>query len=102
MFSLSAPSAALRSAHLPAVSGASTVDVFLVGASNGDYRVDKRDVQLIHALRGKRLGQPGYTIDADANGDGVINAADEGLARANLGAATRIRPLTLTASIDPA
>jgi Dockerin type I domain len=78
------------------------VSVFLVGDANGDSRVDKSDVQLIHALRGKRLGKPGYLRDADANRDGVINATDEGLARANSGAATRIRPLTLSASIDPA
>jgi hypothetical protein len=82
--------------------GAYQVDVFLVGDANGNGRVDKRDVQLIHALRGKLLGQPGYVPDVDANRDGVINATDEGLARANSGAATRIRPLTLSAAIDPA
>jgi hypothetical protein len=82
--------------------GAYQVDVFLVGDANGDRQVDQRDVQLIHTLRGKRLGQPGYQSDADANRDGVINAVDEGLAQANLKAATILRQLTVTLGVDPA
>jgi hypothetical protein len=82
--------------------GAYHVNVFLVGDANGDYRVDKRDVQLVHALSGKRLGQASYVRDADANRDGVINAMDEVLTRRNLKTATQIRPLTVTLSIDPA
>ncbi len=76
--------------------GAYQVDAFLVGDANGDQRVDRSDVHLIHALRGERLGRTGYVPDADANRDGIINAVDEVLARANRGASTRIRPLDLT------
>lgn len=82
--------------------GAYQVELFLVGDANGDNRVNKSDVQLIHALRGKRIGNPAYLRDADANRDGRINMVDETLARINRGVSTRIRPFVPTLELDPA
>jgi RHS repeat-associated protein len=86
--------------------GAYVVDVFLVGDANADFQVDGQDLNLVKSLKRLRLGQPGYTVTADINRDGVIKygavgASDSQLARRDLGASTRLRPLTVTAGLDP-
>jgi hypothetical protein len=85
-----------------AAMGPVSIDVYLVGDANGDHRVTARDLALIRSLRGVRAGQPRYSVDADVNRDGVINARDWQLARLNLGASTRVRPLSVTLAMSPA
>jgi hypothetical protein len=86
---------------MPDASGPMELNVYLVGDANGDHRVDGQDLRLIRSLIGRRQGQPGYSPAADPDGDGVIDAHDWSLARGNLGASTRVRPLSLTAALDP-
>lgn len=81
--------------------GPFTMDAFLVGDANGDARVDRRDVRLTRSLLGTREGQPGYTLDADANRDGLITARDLALVARNLGTMTRLRPLSINVGLNP-
>jgi len=72
---------------------ARSLQVSLVGDVNGDFRVNAADVRTIRSAIGTtRLPR------ADINGDGRVDAVDVGLAQRNLGAATRVRPLTVSAS----
>ncbi|MEO6807691.1 MAG: dockerin type I domain-containing protein, partial [Isosphaeraceae bacterium] len=80
--------------------GPFTMDAFLVGDANGDARVDRQDVRLTRSLLGTREGQPGYTLDADANRDGSINARDLALVLRNLGTATRLHPLSINVGLS--
>jgi len=78
------------------------IDAYLAGDANGDHQVTTYDLALIRSLRGVRQGQPGYSLDADVNRDGVINGRDWQLARLNLGVSTRVRPLSATVALSPA
>lgn len=81
--------------------GAWTLNAFLVGDANGDFRVDGKDIALIRSLHGKAAGTTDYVAEADINRDGMINGKDVDCARQNGGAAVRIRPLVVGASLDP-
>ena len=78
-----------------------SVAVSLAGATSGGFQVDPQDLATIRSLEGQRRGAPGYLAAADVNHDGRIGPVDLRLARLNLGAATRIRPLSVTLGLDP-
>ena len=80
--------------------GSYNLEAFLAGDANADYRVDGSDLAAIRSLRGVRRSSARYLVGADVNRDGVINAADLGLARRNLGVSTSIRPIAVTAALD--
>jgi hypothetical protein len=82
--------------------GSYHISAFLAGAATGDDQVTARDLNLIRRLRGVPSTDPRYQPGADVNGNGVIDPTDLQLARQNLGAATRIRPLSVTLGLDPA
>ena len=82
-------------------SGSYSLDVFLAGDANGDFRVDTQDLQLIRSLRNVRSHNSRYVSEADVDRNGIINSYDSHLANANRGASTRLRPLSLTAQLDP-
>jgi hypothetical protein len=46
------------------------------GDLNGDRAVNCGDVAVIRTALGKSVGQPGFDIRADVNGDGVVNNKD--------------------------
>ncbi|MCY2951172.1 MAG: proprotein convertase P-domain-containing protein [Planctomycetota bacterium] len=48
----------------------------LLGDCDGDRVVGKSDWYLVKRSQGYRAGQTGYNVDADLNGDGVINTID--------------------------
>lgn len=85
-----------------AAMGAFQLDVYLAGDTNGDHVVNRADLASIRSLLGVRAGQPGYTLNADVNRDGRINQHDLALARLNLGAATRVQPLSVALQVAPA
>ncbi len=78
------------------------MDVYLAGDVNGDHRVDRQDLRMVRDLLGRRQGQLGHSLAADVDLDGVINVRDWRLARLNLGAATQVRPLSVSAALAPA
>jgi RHS repeat-associated protein len=84
-----------------ALNSAFEVSTALVGDVNADQRVDARDLALLSQglVHPKQAlaGNPGLDVD----GNGVLNRTDYVLAQSNLGAATRITPLTLSAGLDP-
>jgi membrane-associated phospholipid phosphatase len=82
--------------------GSGTLQVALVGDVTGQFQVNRQDIEMIRARLGQRPGMPGYLASADPDGDGLINHHDLMLALMNLGASTRIRPLTATLQLDPA
>ena len=53
----------------------------LLGDANGDHVVDSNDLSMITAA----FGQSGTGLEADVNGDGVVNALDRTLAARSLG-----------------
>ena len=59
------------------------LEVFLVGDVDGDHAVDRGDINSIRRAYGSRLGDDRYTLAADANLDGRINARDLSMARHN-------------------
>jgi hypothetical protein len=59
------------------------VDVYLVGDVNGDHAVRADDLDLIRQSYGSKSGGAAYSLAADANLDGRINAMDLSLARRN-------------------
>jgi hypothetical protein len=79
--------------------GSYSIAVSLAGATSG-FAVAPQDLATIRGLEGQRRGMPGYVAAADVNRDGVINTRDLKLARLNLGAATSIRPLTLSLGLS--
>ncbi|MDG3007669.1 dockerin type I repeat-containing protein [Paludisphaera mucosa] len=81
--------------------GGYEVGVSLAGDVNGDYRVDRADLFAIRSAIGRTPGSTSAPEAADVDGDGAINLRDWSLAFRNLGAATSIRPLDLTAKVDP-
>ena len=76
------------------------LETYLVGDANSDFRVDATDLDLITGAQGKQLGQTGYSREADANLDGIIDDADLNLAERNLGVSTPIRPLQIQATVQ--
>jgi hypothetical protein len=81
-------------------SGGVRVGFYLAGDANGDGVVDPSDLRAIKAAMGAVYGNPRYTIDADADRDGVINRADLIDAQRNLGVRTTVRP-DFSAQLDP-
>lgn len=79
-----------------------TLQAFLAGDANADFRVDATDLRVISSRMGKSFGQPGYSPEADVNADGIISASDARMARSNLGVSTTIRPLHLSARLSSA
>ena len=63
--------------------GAFSVNLFLAGDANGDFQVNSADVNTIKKSLGKRAGQRGYSVAADSNLNGVIDAFDVSQATAN-------------------
>jgi hypothetical protein len=80
--------------------GSPEVDVFLAGDTNGDFRVDRRDLRSIRLRLGARQGQPRYRLAADVDRNGRIDFRDWRLARVNFGTATLLRPLTVSEALD--
>ncbi len=77
------------------------IAVSLAGDTRGAFQVNSQDLAAIRALKGQRVGEPGYVAAADVNHDGAINARDVRLADLNLGVATTIRPLAVTLGLGP-
>lgn len=77
------------------------VNATLLGDTDGDGRVGRDDLRRIRSLFGARKGGDDYQIDADVNSDGRIGPRDRILAARNLRVSTRVRPLALTAGLDP-
>ncbi len=82
--------------------GLSQIVMSLAGDVDGNFRVNNRDLDLIRRAQGRRVGGAGYSKDLDVDLNGVVNARDLALAGLNLGAATSVRPLTLTAALSAA
>lgn len=74
---------------------------FLPGDVYGDGKVDQNDITAIKSTQGAQSGTDGYNFNADANRNGMIDAADLKIAQMNLGAKTYVQPI-LTANLDPA
>jgi RHS repeat-associated protein len=75
--------------------GAYNVDIFLAGDATDHIAVTQNDLNLIQSLSGKRLGQPGYTLEADVNRSGAIetgsrSTTDIQLATMNLGVSSPV------------
>ena len=66
-------------------SGAYTLKLNVAGDINSDGRVDATDRQLLDNALGRKVTDPGYTIDLDLNRDGIINWADQTLFNTNFG-----------------
>jgi hypothetical protein len=81
--------------------GSYRLDAYLAGDASGDFNVNRQDLRTIRSHFGARLNQPGYLASADVDGDGTIGRRDRSLARKNLGGSTTVRPLGLSASVDP-
>ena len=47
--------------------------------TNGDYKVDKADVDLISSYAGTRFGDKDYKGDMDLNSDGIVTDEDAGI-----------------------
>jgi hypothetical protein len=80
--------------------GSSEVDVFLAGDTNGDFRVDRRDLRSIKLRLGASQGQPRYALGADVDRNGRIDRRDWRLGRQNFGTGTQLQPLTLSGALD--
>ncbi len=68
-----------------ALSSAYTIKLNVAGDINNDGRVDTTDRQLLDNALGRKVSDPGYTIDLDLNRDGIINEADQTLLNSNFG-----------------
>jgi hypothetical protein len=80
-------------------SSTNRIAVSLIGDVDGDGRVTRRDLRLIRSELDQSVGSPGYTLAADVDRDGVIDREDLRLARRNLGAATTVRPLSISVGL---
>lgn len=79
-----------------------TLSVSLAGDTNGDNRIDRLDLTAIRRALGRRGAGSGVAPGADVDGDGRVSLIDLGITARNLGASTRIRPLTASLGLDPA
>ena len=77
-----------------ASSGAYSLKLNVAGDINGDGRVDATDRQLLDNALGRKVTDPGYTIDLDLNRDGIINGADQTLLNSNFGFIANKPPVT--------
>lgn len=59
--------------------------VLLAGDVNGDNCVDQQDIEAISTLFGVGYGAEEYIVQADLNGDKVIDNLDAAMANANIG-----------------
>jgi hypothetical protein len=82
--------------------GSYCLDVSLIGDADGDRNVDGSDTLLLQSAYGSQAGDSRYVATADANEDGVIGSFDLAQEIRNLGAATTLAPLHLTAVLSPA
>ena len=80
--------------------GSYALHVALAGDANSDYQVDATDLRLIRSRLGAHSGDPHYLDGADVDGNGVVGVKDWYLTRFNLGAATTVRPLTVSMGLD--
>ena len=71
----------------------------MLGTPTQDGNTNGLDGTLVASLVGTSAGQPGYTLAADANRDGVINAADVQLVAANYGFRTTQPPLAAAGTV---
>ncbi|TVS20372.1 MAG: hypothetical protein EA424_04310, partial [Planctomycetaceae bacterium] len=78
--------------------GSYSLELFIAGDVDGDGLVDGVDSALQTAALGSVLGESAYLIGADANRDGVINAADVQLLGGNFGFVANRPPSVLGAS----
>ena len=76
--------------------GAYVLDLFLPGDANGDHKVTAADGTLISGKIGALVGSANYTVEADANLDGVISASDLATSTVNVGVSTSIAALSLS------
>jgi hypothetical protein len=79
--------------------GSYTLNVYLVGDTNGNGQVTATDVAATERRLGKSATAPGVPPSADANRDGVISPLDVQLATHDLGGWTRVTPLSVTAHL---
>jgi len=68
---------------------------------NGDRQVNTNDAKTVKKNLGKRSGQSGYSVSADANLSGAIDAFDLTQATANNKDKTSINPIPLTLALTP-
>ncbi|MFI5455338.1 MAG: Ig-like domain-containing protein [Isosphaerales bacterium] len=83
-------------------SGAYHLAVFLAGDATGNHVVDEYDVKQIEQSYGSHSGDGRYTVEADSNLDGVINAFDLSQALSNRGDSTNLSPLSVSLALSPA
>ena len=77
------------------------LNVSLAGDLNGAGQVNQADLSQIKADSGAKRGQARYLPAADVNNSGKVDKTDLTLAKQNLGVSTSIRPLSITAALDP-
>ncbi len=82
--------------------GAWTLTTYLVGDVNGDFRVTDADVALLHDYQHGLNTNPAVLAAGDADRNGRIRDYDLTLAGWNVGNATSIRVLGVTAGLDSA
>ncbi len=83
-------------------SGAYHLAVFLAGDATGNRIVDQLDVKQVQQSYGSHFGDGRYTVEADSNLNGVINAFDLSLALSNRGDSTNLSPLRVSLALSPA
>ncbi|WP_165228130.1 putative Ig domain-containing protein [Aquisphaera insulae] len=96
LFSLGFASYQLAVSGEHGTSGEFRLDAFLAGDADGNHAIDLADGARIRALDGSIAGDGRYLVEADANLDGKISSFDYTQWRYNVGAATRIAPLSLS------
>jgi hypothetical protein len=84
--------------------GSFRLETYLAGDANGDRQLTTADANLIRSIYGAQFGDSRYSIEADANLDGLISAFDLSTWTRNNGDSTSLRTLsidTLYASPSP-
>jgi hypothetical protein len=102
LFELSAGSYVLTVPAERGSSGAFVVDVVLVGDVDANRTVNQGDSSLLRQAFGRRTGQAGFRLEADADFDGWISSADEAYLLRNLADRSFLGVLSLSAGLDPA
>jgi hypothetical protein len=73
--------------------GALDVLVYLPGDTNGDGSVDLNDLETFQTSFNSRIGQPNYSVSADADQNGYVGHGDGKFIEKNLSPLTRKVPL---------
>ncbi|MCC7205279.1 MAG: tandem-95 repeat protein, partial [Phycisphaeraceae bacterium] len=77
-----------------------TLDLYLAADANADGTVDGLDAAILDAALGTSSGQPGYQPTADADRNGLIDAADWLVLQANTGVEINTAPIVTPTSLN--